>query len=226
VTRDPGGDCTLVIMAKAVRPGTVKTRLSASLSPHEIAGLYRCLLQDTIALARSLDGVEAAIMSPAGDVDDLVQLAGDGVQVVAQTGNGLAAGLASVFATFGAALGRKVVAFNSDSPHLPAAALREAFDALGSCDLVVGPTCDGGYYLVGATVSEPDLFAAHAMGTGSALETLLSRAEALGLNVRTTAEFWDIDVPADLDRLADELRVAPERAPRTAGWLADWMRNR
>jgi rSAM/selenodomain-associated transferase 1 len=219
-------DCTLVIMAKAVRAGAVKTRLSACLPAQAVTEFYRCLLEDTMALARSLDSVETAIMSPAGDVEDLRRMAGDRMQVVAQKGNGLAAGLASVFEHFSDGGRRRVVAFNSDSPHLPPSVLRLAFDTLDSCELVVGPTNDGGYYLVGAKAPYPGLFAPGAMGTTNALETLLARARGLRLSVGSTDEFYDIDLPTDLTRLAEELRLAPGRAPRTARWLADWARSR
>jgi rSAM/selenodomain-associated transferase 1 len=217
-------DCTLVIMAKAPRPGTVKTRLSTCLPSDAITGLYRCLLEDTMTLARSLDGVAPAMMSPAADVEDLRRMADGSMQVVAQKGSGLAAGLESAFEYFSASGPRRIVAFNSDSPHLPLPVLRQAFDALALCDLVVGPTHDGGYYLVGAKAPHPGLFAASAMGTTSALDTLLARAQKLGLSVRSTGEFYDVDVPADLSRLAEDLRLAPERAPRTASWLAEWAR--
>jgi hypothetical protein len=63
------------------------------------------------------------------------------------------------------------------------------------------------------------------MGTASALEMLLARARMLGLSVRSTEECYDVDVPADLGRLSEELRLAPERAPRTAEWLARWERS-
>ncbi len=225
IARSRLSDCILVIMAKAVRPGAVKTRLATCLPSLAITGLYRCFLEDTLALAQSLDGVETAIMSPAADVEDLSRVAGNGVRVVAQTGEGLGGGLTSVFARFATAGRRRIVAFNSDSPHLPASALRLAFDALRSCDLVVGPTHDGGYYLVGGTASHPGLFANSAMGTSSALQALLARAHELGLLVRSIDPFYDIDVPADLSRLAEELRLAPERAPRTARWLAEWART-
>jgi rSAM/selenodomain-associated transferase 1 len=221
----PQSDCILVIMAKAVRLGAVKTRLAECLPPLAITGLYRCFLEDTVALAQSLDGVETAIMSPAADVEDLSRMAGEGVQVVAQTGQGLGAALTSVFAHFAMAGRRRVVAFNSDSPHLPPAALRQAFDALRSCDLVVGPTHDGGYYLVGGTASHPGMFACNSMGTTSALEALLARAHGLGLLVRSIDPFYDIDVPADLSRLAEDLQLAPERAPRTARWLTEWAQT-
>ena len=221
LTGDQDGGSILVIMAKAVRPGAVKTRLAGCLPADAIPGLYRCLLEDTLALAQSLGGVASAIMCPAADVEELRSVLNGNVQVVGQEGAGLAAGLESVFRRFAAQGRRRIIAFNSDTPHLPAAALRQAFETLGSCDLVVGPTYDGGYYLVGARAAHPGLFAASAMGTASALEMLLLRARELGLTVRTVDEFYDIDVPEDLARLSAELRPAPERAPRTAAWLRE-----
>lgn len=203
----------------------VKTRLAACLPAPGIIELYGCLLEDTVALAQSLDGVETAIMSPASDIEELSRVTGGGVCVVGQTGDGLGAALASVFAHFTAAGRRRIVAFNSDSPHLPASALMTAFDLLSSCDLVIGPTHDGGYYLVGATESHPGLFEGSPLGTANALEALVARASSLALSVRFTDTFYDVDVAADLSRLADELLLAPERAPRTARWLADWTRT-
>jgi hypothetical protein len=145
---------------------------------------------------------------------------------VPQTGNGLASALDSVFAQF-ASTGRPgVIAFNSDSPHLPASALQSAFDVLETCDLVVGPTHDGGYYLVGARAFHPNLFFHDGMGTTNALEALLSRADALQLEVRLLDPFYDIDVGADLSQLAEELQRIPGKAPRTAKWLAEWANTR
>ena len=214
-------DRTLVIMAKAHRLGSVKTRLAESLSLQAVTELYRCLLNDTIALAQALDHVEIAIMCPASDVGDLSRALVKTVPIVPQTGQGLAAGLASVFRHFATAH-QRVIAFNSDTPHLPASVLQTAFDVLRACDLVVGPTHDGGYYLVGATASHPDLFTRDGMGTANALEALLTRARVLGLSVHLTDPFYDIDVEGDLTRLAAELRLAPARAPRTAVWLKQW----
>lgn len=227
VVRSSGCDRVLVIMAKAPRPGAVKTRLAPSLSPEAVTDFYRCLLQDTLALARSLGDVEVAIMCPDSDVNGLAQLAGSDVSVVAQRGDGLAAGLTSVFAHFAqdrqkGAHERRIIAFNSDSPHLPRSVLEDAFEMLAAHDVVVGPTHDGGYYLVGAKASHPTLFAGDGMGTSSAMERLLSRARALELSVGFADPFYDIDVADDLTRLAAELRLAPARAPRTARWLKEW----
>jgi rSAM/selenodomain-associated transferase 1 len=231
VVRSSGSDRVLVIMAKAPRPGAVKTRLASSLSPAAVTDFYCCLLDDTLALARSLKlklgDVEVAIMCPASDVNELAQLAGaqlanNEASVVAQKGEGLAAGLSSVFAHFADGHQRRIIAFNSDSPHLPRSVLEDAFETLAAHDVAVGPTHDGGYYLVGAKASHPTLFASDGLSTSSALESLLSRVRSLELSVGFAAPFYDIDVADDLTRLAEELRLAPARAPRTAAWLKEW----
>src|ERR1700693_2895500 len=222
VVRSSGSERVLVIMAKAPKPGAVKTRLTPSLPLQAVAAFYCCLLEDTLALARSLTNVEVAIMCPDSDVNELAQLAGNEARVVAQKGEGLAAGLTSVFAHFAEGHQRHTIAFNSDSPHLPRSVLEAAFETLAAHDVVVGPTHDGGYYLVGAKASHPALFTGDGMGTSSALERLLSRARALELSVAFADPFYDIDLAVDLIRLAAELRLAPGRAPRTAAWLKEW----
>jgi uncharacterized protein len=208
-------------MAKAARPGMVKTRLAQSLPVEAVTELYRCLLGDTVELARSLSGVEVAVMCPGSDVGELARLAGNAVPIVAQKGEGLAAGLTSVFAHFASGQ-RRVIAFNSDSPHLPASVLENAFQALAAHDVVIGPTHDGGYYLVGAKTAHPALFEGDGMGTNNALEALRARVRILGLSIGFTDPFYDVDVAGDLIRLAAELGIAPTRAPRTAVWLEQW----
>src|ERR1700730_14457299 len=95
----PSRDRTLVVMAKAPRPGLVKTRLAQSLPVEAVTELYRCLLDDKMMFARSLRTVAVAIMCPASDFEELMRLA-HGAVVVAQKGEGLAGGLTSVFAHF------------------------------------------------------------------------------------------------------------------------------
>ena len=213
---------TLVIMAKAPKPGLVKTRLTESLPSPAVTALYRCLLEDTLALARSLTSVEVAVMCPESDQEELKHLAGNTVQVVAQKGEGLAAGLTSVFRHFTAAGRQHVIAFNSDSPHLAPSVLHSAFEILATHDVVVGPTHDGGYYLVGAKAAYPSLFEGDGMGTKSALDRLLTRTRVLELSTGFTEPFYDIDIANDLILLAQELQLAPAKAPRTAGWFGEW----
>ena len=216
------GTRTLVIMAKAPRAGSVKTRLAGPLSLRAVTELYRCFLGDTIALAQSLADVEVVLMCPESDAEELSLAVEGAAPVVPQIGKGLAAALTSVFALFARCGGKRVIAFNSDSPHLPASLLERAFGMLETHDLVIGPTYDGGYYLVGAKASHPGLFTSDGIGTGSALSMLLCRAKGLSLSVSVTERFYDVDVEEDLEELAEELQRTPGRAPRTAKWLSDW----
>src|SRR5260370_25481862 len=154
--RSSGSDELLVVMAKSPSPGDAKSRLTSSLAPEAVTAFYCCLLEDTLALARSLklelSDVEVAIMCPDSDVNELAQLAGaqlanNEASVVAQKGEGLAAGLTSVFAHFAPdhqrdAHQRRTIAFNSDSPHLPRSVLEDAFETLAAHHVVVGPTHD------------------------------------------------------------------------------------
>ena len=217
----PPANRTLVVMAKAPKAGRVKTRLKESLPSLAVTALYRCLLEDTITLTKSLWNVTVAVMCPESDSEELAELLGNTMAIVAQKGEGLAAGLTSVFRDFTAA-GQQVIAFNSDSPHLPTSVLVRAFEILATHDVVVGPTHDGGYYLVGAKAVHPSLFESDGMGTRTALEGLLARTKALELTTACTEPFYDIDVADDLIRLARELRVAPTKAPRTAAWFHEW----
>ena len=210
----------LAIMAKAPRAGNVKTRLAYGCSPALVVQLYRALIEDTIALARSV-GVSIAVVCPVGDAEEIGVWLPSDVRVVSQRGQGLADGLASAFELL-CEPPRRVIAFNGDSPSLPPTVLTSAFSALGDHDLVLGPCDDGGFYLVGATRIHAGLFDSHAMGTGSAFDAIVVQAQRLGLSSAVTAKHYDVDVPGDLARLARELLTTPEGAPKTAAVLAQW----
>jgi len=214
-----GGERSLLIMAKAARPDHVKTRLAGSLSADAIIELYKCLIEDTVQLAHSVTADSVAIVCPSSDVADLSAWLPE-IEIVAQEGEGLAAGLVSAFRIFLARGYRRVVALDGDSPQIPNHTLEHTFHLLDSADLVVGPTIDGGYYLVGATALRAELFDNHRIGTGGALDSLLASARTLNLKTALTEPAYDVDEKSDLARLAEELDMFPSRAPRTARWLS------
>jgi uncharacterized protein len=218
-------DRVLAIMMKAPRAGHVKTRLQSAYSADRIVALYRALVDDTIDLARTMR-VRTVAVCPAGDDAELSRWLPSDVAVVAQRGVGLAAGLDSTFEQLCTANRRRVIAFNADSPHLPAGALESAFTALEINDLVVGPCDDGGYYLVGSKQPYPGLFDATVMGGGTACATLLAEAAHRELRVGLNVEHYDVDLPSDITRLVRDLSREPSRALRTAAILASWSVDR
>jgi len=206
-------------MAKAARRDHVKTRLAGSLPADAIIELYKCLIEDTVQLAHSVTTDALAIVCPSSDVADLSSWLPE-IEIVPQEGEGLAAGLVSAFRVFVGRGFRRVVALDGDSPQIPNHTLEHAFHLLDSADLVIGPTIDGGYYLVGATALRPDLFDHYRLGTGGALDSLLTAARTFNLKTALTEPAYDVDEKSDLARLSKELDRFPSRAPRTARWLA------
>jgi rSAM/selenodomain-associated transferase 1 len=197
------------IMAKAPRAGHAKTRLTRALTPEIAADLYRHFLLDTIEVVRRVHHVAPALLCPSGDGPDLRRL-DPALTVVEQPEPGLMQGLA-----FGIehalALGHPMaLLINADSPTLPPERIREAIAMLATHDVVLGPTTDGGYYLIAATVPCAHLLCAAPYLNGATIcaETLTC-ARRLGLRADLIAPWFDVDLPVELQRLMRALRDQP-----------------
>lgn len=210
----------VVVMAKEPRPGRVKTRLQPALTGAEACELYAAMLADRCAQVRALRGVVPAIAFADGGGDQVAAAAG--FERVAQPPGGLGAGLRAASEQF-LGRGQPVVLVDSDSPSLPRDYLQRAVDWVReeSCDVVIGPSDDGGYYLIGLARPAPELFEAMPWSTPEVVPTTLARAAELGLSVRTLPAWWDVDTAEDLDRLRDALFAAC-----WPGETAAWLRRR
>jgi rSAM/selenodomain-associated transferase 1 len=214
----------LIVVAKEPAPGKTKTRLSPPLSPQEAMDLYGCFLQDTLALMARVetDGVERVIAyAPAGAQAYFRGIAPNGFVLVPQDGKDLAERLDNVL-TFHLKNGYgQAVVMNSDGPTLPVECVTHAFELLNEpcVDVVLGPSEDGGYYLIGLKRPCSALFDV-AMSTTSVLQETLGRASQQGLRVACLRHWYDVDTPQDLQRLRAELDTLPEgTAPRTREFL-------
>lgn len=203
----------VVIMAKEPAAGRTKTRLSPPLSPSGAARLYEALLADTITLVASVRGVRVALaITPASAIEswrsrlpcDALLLGVDGATI----GDCLGEATRQLFdAGFS-----RVMVINSDGPTLPAARIEEAHALLDQSDVVLGPSDDGGYYLIGLRRTDPGLFKDISWSTAHVMAQTLERAEALGRSVAVLAPWYDIDTPADVERLRAELVCLPADA--------------
>jgi len=210
------------IMAKAPRAGHAKTRLARAVSPAVAADLYHHFLLDTIEVVACVPGTAAALICPPGDGPDLRRLA-LGLPVVEQPEPGLMRGLA-----FGIeqalARGHPAVALiNADSPTLPPERISAAFAALSSAhDVVLGPTVDGGYYLIAATVPCTHLLCdIPYLHADTICADTLARAHHLGLRAAVIPSWFDVDLPVEVTRLVAALRDEPaHRAVHTRRALA------
>jgi hypothetical protein len=137
------------------------------------------------------------------------------VRLLEQRSSGLGDALAYAFDQhFGSGFDTAIL-IGSDNPTLSAAPVREASEALlDGADLTLGPTVDGGYYLIGMRAPRLGVFEGIEWSTPHVYAQTLGRARALGLRVHQVAEWYDVDEPADLRRLADELAVGPSTLAR------------
>lgn len=209
-------DHVLIVVAKEPVPGRTKTRLCPPLSPDAAADLYRCLLLDTLGLMQRLEGADHSLAyTPASARDYFARMSPNGFRLVAQRGADLGERLSNALEQHFELGYRRVVIMNSDGPTLPLACLQEAFSGLDRADITLGPGHDGGYYLIGMKRLHPELFQGIDWSTEQVIPQTLAVCRRLKLSVHRLAEWYDVDVAADLVRLRRDLRYEPELAPCT-----------
>ncbi len=209
---------TLIIFARAPALGEVKLRLARAVGEAAALALYEAFLEDTCQLTQGLGA--RRILAVAGDVENvsIVHLAkSQRLQVVSQGDGDLGAKLSRALLAH-VADGPTLI-LGSDAPTLPRAHLHQALDALMDHDVVVGPSRDGGYHLIGARLPVPELFGDVRWSTPEVLPTTLERIGARPHVV--LPEWYDVDTPEDLQLVRDELlRLPLSVAPATRRALA------
>jgi uncharacterized protein len=211
----------LIVVGKAPVAGTTKTRLVPPLSADEAAALYRGFLVDAVDLALSLGWERVSVVHPHGDGGLLASLVPEQVHVIEQDGSGLGSALSGAFERHLAEGFERVVLIGSDNPTLSAEPIEAACAALAHCDVSLGATDDGGYYLLGLRQAQPGLFERITWSTPRVHAETLRRAADLHLQVHEVAPWYDVDTPGDLERLCrDLLSSSPQVAPHTRAALA------
>lgn len=192
----------LVLMAKESVPGAVKTRLAPPLSAQQAAELNRCLLLDLLEDVASFTVVDRYIaFTPESGASWFGDIAPSGFECFPQRGNDLGERMAAIFAKLFASDYKRIVVVGSDLPVFPTGYLSEAFRALETSDVVLGPTLDCGYCLIGLERFIPELFTNIEWGTANVFERSRARLVQLGIEPVLLPEWFDIDTVDDLKRL-------------------------
>ena len=215
----------VAIMAKAPWPGAVKTRLCPPLLATEAAALYRCFLLDKIRAVGALTGAQPVIAYTPDDARAEFDTLAPSFTLVPQRGPDLGARLHEILTHLLAAGHAGALAVDSDTPTLPARFLQQAVDCLTrpGPDVVLGPTEDGGYYLIGVRRPHRELFDAMPWSTPEVLEVTLRRAAAAGLRAACLPSWFDVDTPDDLERLSKSINADEATSAReTERFLTTW----
>lgn len=213
------GARALVVMARYPALGEVKTRLVAHYGATQATALYRAFLSDLDA--RFHQGPRRLVWAYHPATSPFAEIVHDGAYCLPQQGDDLAARMLACFRTLGGEGFSSVVMIGADAPHTRDAWIVEAEVRLEDVDVVLGPSADGGYFLV-AMRKPHDIFSGVTMSTPSVLADTQHIIAAAGLRAHLLSPSFDVDEAADVERLRDELS-APDllgQLPATAAWFA------
>src|SRR6266567_5923366 len=225
-----GDLCALAVMTKAPRAGEVKTRLVPPLTEEEAAQLNGSFLRD-ITAAISAAATEriacgVAVYTPPDAEADYENILPEEFFLVPQRGDRFGDRLIFAAKDLFKAGFASICLINSDSPTVPAENFSQAIELLrlSGDRVVLGPSDDGGYYLIGLKSLHRELFEQIDWSTERVLEQTRARAREIGLEVELLAHGYDVDDAASLRRLCKELlsqSTSDSVAPSTRKFLAD-----
>jgi len=226
--------CALAVMTKAPRAGHVKTRLVPPLTPDEAAQLNVCFLRDTAAAIQQAcksTAVGVGVYTPPGSEAAYADILPRQFHLLPQRGNSFGQRLAFAIDDLLSSSFASVCLIDSDSPTVQSAAYSQAIALLSRPGdrIILGPSDDGGYYLIGMKENHHELFENVNWSTERVLEQTRQRAAQLGLEVLLLPTGYDIDDATTLRRLCDELlsdKCDPDIAPETRKFLAELTANR
>jgi len=205
----------LLIFAKVPRPGTVKTRLQSVVTPEQAAELHEACISDTLRLARDVARCDVLVFS-AGGTAYFAKRRNRKMRVFPQRGANLGERLENACRKVFRMGDRKVVVIGTDSPWMGTECLRNAFASLARNDMVLGPTADGGYFLLGLTKFVPEVFRGISWSTEKVCQQTLRAAQRVELSTKLLAKEFDLDRPDDLLRAGKMLKKNPLRSPALA----------
>lgn len=219
--------CALAVMAKAPRPGRVKTRLSPPLTPEQAAAINVCFLRDTTQNIAdvTITGESRGVISytPVGDEHLFDSLLPDGFSLIAQRGDGFGERLLTSAEDLLSCGFDSVCLIDSDSPTVPASFYRFAVEALRKPGdrIILGGSEDGGYYLIGLKFPHPEPFKDIHWSTSTVYEETVSAIQRAKIELVELPVWYDVDDGATLSLLREEL-VDGNKLPfaKTSGYCA------
>jgi uncharacterized protein len=204
----------VVIFSKSADDQTVKTRMKPALNSQQCLALHLALLRDTLAKVREFSPV--LYLTPPQHLPFIPS-----IPIRKQEGADLGERLLNAF-RFELESFKRVVIIGIDSPTFPPDVITTAFQALEQHDVALGPSEDGGYYLIGLRKLRPEIFRDIPWGTSEVFKATIKKAK----NYFLLDPYFDVDVPADLERLRSELIT--NDAPylqNTREWIARFSRR-
>ncbi len=211
----------LIVFAKLPAPGAVKTRLTPTLSPAEAAQLYEAFLRDALGQYLHLDALVRLYLAPPAEAVP-GYLSALPISIHTQHGDDLGARMLHAIEETLADGAARAAVIGTDHPTLPTPFIQQAFAALeGPPTITIGPSADGGYYLLGMNAAYPVLFEGMAYSHPRVFAHTLDRARQTSAQLTVLPRWYDVDTPAALTRLIQDLQDPSVTAPKTRKAVAE-----
>lgn len=206
----------VLVFLRAPEEGRVKTRLSKCLNPAFVLALYRGFVGDTLD---ALNAFEDKILYfwPPGKEKMLENWLGSGCVFSCQRGEDIGQRMANAFQDIFKKGYTRAILIGVDIPELGHDVIELAFKALQTRDAVIGPSADGGYYLIGFQKKSfsKDIFDDIDWSTEKVLNQSVRAMSRLSIQYELLPELSDIDTPEDLKALSDRVRKGGRAGRRT-----------
>ena len=199
-------DNAVILFARDPILGQVKTRLSSSFDDETILRLYTCFVEDSLEKIRQVDNADCFVgISPSNLSGFFNGIEDSDTRLFIQQGKDLGEKMRQAFVDRFSDGYKKVVIIGSDSPSLPISYINQTLTS--HKDLILGPSTDGGYYLIAMTGKVFEVFGDIAWGTDQVLEETLSRVKKTGISLELLPVWYDVDMPEDLKFLKTHLKL-------------------
>jgi uncharacterized protein len=213
----------LIMFAKYPKKGKVKSRLILEGYDGLVTDLYRCFIEDIIERVSTGDYSFCLAYDPPEKKNEFIELFGEDISYAPQKGADLGMRMYEAFRTCFLNGFRSGLIIGSDSPDIPQEIIEEAFQSLAEHGAVIGPTWDGGYYLIGFTgysLSER-FFANLTWSTDNVFAETMRRFREDGVSVHVLPTWRDIDRAGDVHALIKESESSDFGQSRTIRFLKE-----
>lgn len=212
----------MFIFAKEPEIGKVKTRLKHYFSKGRLLNLYKAFIKDTLDIAKEVDCEEKYLAYFSKKSPKLLKKISKGFKFYKQRGGDIGERMHNAFKYAKAKNAKEIIIIGSDAPTLPFTFINNAFKQLNNYDIVLGPSLDGGYYLIGLKNPCFEIFKGIKWSSDKALEDTIKNAKTLGKKITLLKKWYDVDEMASLRLLGLELKKEIDK--KTAKWTRRFLK--
>ncbi len=196
----------LIIFAKNPVPGKVKTRIIPHITAIDAAGLYKAFITDIVSNTLKLSCERTIIAyTPLNSQATFHHIYGQSINYIPQKGNDLGERMKNAFRYSFNEGSKRTVIIGTDSPTLPISYIQKAFSVLEKIPITIGPTFDGGYYLVGLSEQNYEIFDGIEWSTPSVFSQTLTKIKTTNKQFYLLSPWYDVDTPEDLTFLRSHI---------------------